>query len=92
MNYYECQCADGYTGNGLQCFDANGTMAVSGDAYVELEMTLKSEVETFPFDPSTDLPTGVELQDLIDQMGSVDTSCSSGSGCTSSFNINEINN
>jgi len=92
MKYYECECADGYTGNGLQCFDANGTMAISGDAYVELEMTLKSEVETFPFDPSTDLPTGVELQDLIDQMGSVDTSCSSGSGCTSSFNINEINN
>ena len=24
--------------------DANGTMAVSGDAYVELEMTLTSEV------------------------------------------------
>ena len=24
-------------------------------------------METFPFDPSTDLPTGVELQDLIDQ-------------------------
>ena len=63
--------------------DANGTWAVSGDAFVELEMTLTSEVriikhdendeficcqvETFPFDPSTDLPTGVELQDLIDQ-------------------------
>ena len=65
MKYYECECADGYTGdysavvttvslhlvkisisgNGLQCFDANGTMAISGDAYVELEMTLKSEVE-----------------------------------------------
>jgi len=69
--------------------DANGTWAVSGDAYVELEMTLKSEVETFPFDPSTALPQGVELQDLIDQMDSVDCS---GSGCTSSFNINEINN
>ena len=26
------------------------------------------QVETFPFDPSTDLPTGVELQDLIDQV------------------------
>merc|ERR1712032_999919 len=92
LNYYECQCADDYTGNGLQCFDVNGTMAISGDAIVDLTMTLKSEVETFPFDPSTDLPTGVELQDLIDQMGSVDSSCSSGSGCTSSFNINEINN
>ena len=34
-----------WSGNGLQCFDANGTMAVSGDAYVELEMTLKSEVK-----------------------------------------------
>ena len=31
-------------GNGLQCFDANGTMAVSGDAHVELEMTLTSQV------------------------------------------------
>jgi len=89
MSYYECQCPDGFTGNGLQCMDANGTWAVSGDAYVELEMTLKSEVETFPFDPSTALPQGVELQDLIDQMDSVDCS---GSGCTSSFNINEINN
>jgi len=92
LKYYECQCADGYTGNGLQCFDANGTMAVSGDAHVDLEMTLTSQVETFPFDPSTDLPTGVELQDLIDQMGSVDSTCSSGAGCTSSFNLNEINN
>ena len=31
-------------GNGIQCFDANGTMAVSGDAHVELEMTLTSQV------------------------------------------------
>jgi len=92
LTYYECECADGYTGNGIQCMDANGTWAVSGDAYVELEMTLTSEVETFPFDPSTDLPTGVELQDLIDQMGSVDNSCSSGAGCTSSFNQETINN
>ena len=69
--------------------DANGTWAVSGDAFVELEMTLTSEVriikhdqndeliccqvETFPFDPSTDLPTGVELQDLIDQVIKLDT-------------------
>merc|ERR1712029_202985 len=92
LTYYECECADGYTGNGIQCMDANGTWAVSGDAFVELEMTLTSEVETFPFDPSTDLPTGVELQDLIDQMGSVDNSCSSGAGCTSSFNQATINN
>merc|ERR1712110_422726 len=93
MKYYECECPEGYTGNGLQCYDENdGTLLVTEDAEIELAMTLKSEVETFPFDPSTDLPTGVELQDLIDQMGSVDTSCSSGSDCTSSFNINEINN
>merc|ERR1712110_986849 len=92
LTYYECECADGYTGNGIQCMDANGTWAVSGDAHVELEMTLTSEVETFPFDPSTDLPTGVELQDLIDQMGSVDNTCSSGAGCTSSFNQATINN
>jgi len=92
LTYYECECADGYTGNGLQCFDANGTMAVSGDYDVDLTMTLTSKVETFPFDPNTDLPTGVELQDLIDKMGSVDSTCSSGDGCTSSFNTNEINN
>merc|ERR1712004_289911 len=93
LTYYECECPAGYTGNGLQCYDENdGTLLVTEDAEIELEMTLKSEVETFPFDPNTDLPTGVELQDLIDQMGSVDSSCSSGSDCTSSFNINEINN
>ena len=62
LTYYECECADGYTGdhhlqppffviyfnpflgNGIQCMDANGTWAVSGDAFVELEMTLTSEV------------------------------------------------
>ena len=63
LTYYECECADGYTGdfnsykkytlvwhkwplqgNGLQCFDANGTMAVSGDHIVDLTMTLTSKV------------------------------------------------
>ena len=33
-----------FLGNGIQCMDANGTWAVSGDAFVELEMTLTSEV------------------------------------------------
>ena len=91
LSYYECQCPDGYTGNGIQCFDADGNAPVSADVYVELDMTMTNEFETFPFDGS-EISNGVELQSLITEMGNVDSSCTSAGTCSSAFNYTEINN
>ena len=41
----------------------------------KIEIMICFQVETFPFDPSTDLPTGVELQDLIDQAIKLNSNC-----------------
>merc|ERR1712165_622610 len=61
LKYHECECPDGYTGNGLQCKDSNGTWAVSADQQVEVEMVLTTNLTTFPF-TGAELTTGAELQ------------------------------
>ena len=90
MKYYECQCPDGYEGNGIQCFDTTtGEQLVQSDQYVELDLTLSQNISTFPFDGSN-LPTGVELQNLINEMGNVAGSCSG--ACEATFNESVVEN
>jgi len=90
LKYYECQCPAGYEGNGIQCFDSvNGTQLVQSDQYVDLELTLTQNISTFPFD-GTNLPTGVELQNLITEMGNVAGSCSG--ACEATFQESIVEN
>merc|ERR1712112_204261 len=90
MKYYECQCPEGYEGNGIQCFDTTtGEQLVQSDQYVELDLTLSQNISTFPFDGSN-LPTGVELQNLINEMGNVAGSCSG--ACEATFNESVVEN
>jgi len=91
LSYYECQCPEGYTGNGIQCLDAEGNPPPAPDTFVELDITVTNEFETFPFDGS-EISNGVELQSLITEMGNVESSCISAGTCSSTFNYTEINN
>jgi len=85
LSYYECQCPAGYTGNGIQCMDADGNFLPAPDTVVDVTMKLTQEVETFPFTGS-EIETGAELQHLIEEMEDVD--CSTGT-CSSSFTLTE---
>merc|ERR1712121_113195 len=90
MKYYECQCPEGYEGNGIQCFDTQtGEQLVLSDQYVDLQLTLSQNISTFPFD-GTNLPTGVELQNLITEMGNVAGSCSG--ACEATFQESIVEN
>ena len=88
MSYHECQCPDGYTGNGIQCKNADGEFMASPDTIVDVTMKLTQYVETFPF-TGTEIETGAELQHLIEEMEDVD--CSTGT-CSSSFTLTETEN
>lgn len=91
LKYHECECPDGYTGNGLQCKDSNGTWAVSADQQVEVEMVLTTNLTTFPF-TGAELTTGAELQSLITEMNNVDSSCSGAASCSATFNSETVDN
>jgi len=91
LSHHECQCPQGYTGNGMQCVNENGTFYVNPDQYVDLTMTLTQEIETFPF-TGAEIETGAELQSLITEMGSIETSCSAGDTCSATFNLTEVEN
>jgi len=75
----------------MQCVNENGTFYVNPDTIVDLTMTLTQEIETFPF-TGAEIETGAELQSLITEMGSVETSCSAGHTCSATFNQTEVEN
>ena len=92
LKYHECQCPAGFTGNGMQCVNENGTFYVNPDQQVELTMTLTQEIETFPF-TGAEIETGAELQSLINEMGEVETSCAAaGDACSATFNETVVEN
>ena len=75
----------------MQCVNENGTFYVNPDQQVELTMTLTQEIETFPF-TGAEIETGAELQSLINEMGSLETSCAAGDTCSATFNETVVEN
>jgi len=86
LSHSQCQCPEGYGGNGIQCF-SNGTMLADPETQVELEMQIMTEEYEFPF-TGEGFSNSAVLESLITEMGSVEAGCNSGS-CQATFNQTE---
>jgi len=83
---YKCECKDGYTGNGIQCKDANGNLSVDPKEVVKMTMVLNSTYYVhphgsglFPVQPGTDA--------LISAMSDVVSACTN-DACEATLNGN----
>jgi len=83
----QCVCPEGYSGNGIQCYNANGTLLADPNTHVELTMDITTEEDEFPF-TGENFSSSAELQTLITEMGSVESGCNGGD-CEATFTQTE---
>merc|ERR1711997_585083 len=86
MTHSQCECPEGYKGNGIQCY-SNGTVLADPKTHVELQMDILTEEYQFPF-TGEGFSSSAELQALITEMGSVESGCNN-QQCQASFNQTE---
>jgi len=89
LKHFQCECnkEDDYIGNGIQCMNnVTGEMSFNPDMHVEVTMTLVNENYTFP--APEELTVGETMENLVSQMESTNTACSS-QGCESTFTNTE---
>jgi len=82
MRVYKCECKDGYTGNGVQCFDQDGNLSSNNMETVELEMSINTDFYVYPHQ-SEEFPFGAEMDAVFDDMNSLSGSCN-GNECSAS--------
>jgi len=82
---YRCKCNEGYTGNGVDCFDADGELAAAAAESVEMSLTLGSDYYVYPH-MSGLFPTDPAVQQLIDSMAATSGQCVGGDKCEATFN------
>jgi hypothetical protein len=83
IKMYKCECGEGYTGNGVQCFDAAGNMSPDPNKIVSVEMSLNSDFYAYP-EGSEEFPLGEAVDALFREMNSVVSACT-GTDCTSTL-------
>ena len=82
---FQCECGPGYTGNGIQCMDSNGTLSLPADTPVEVTMNIMKEEYTYPYTIG-EFGLGEKLESLIEEMGSVAEGSCNSDACEASFN------
>jgi len=82
---FQCECGPGYTGNGIQCMDSNGTLSLPADTPVEVTMNIMKEEYTYPYTIG-EFGLGEKLESLIAEMGSVAAGSCNSDACEASFN------
>merc|ERR1711915_509066 len=85
ISYWQCQCASGYKGNGIQCMDGNGTLSVPNNIGVEVTMSIMKEDYTYPYTIG-EFGFGSNLENLYLEMGKVAGNICDGEACVSTFN------
>jgi len=87
LNYWKCECQKekGFTGNGIQCKDGNGTMSLPLNTGVDVTLSILAEDYTYPFN-SGELSLGEKMEALYQEMGKVAVSVCDGDNCLSTFN------
>jgi len=85
MSDFQCECGPGYTGNGIQCMDSNGTLSLPADTPVEVTMNIMKEEYTYPYTIG-EFGLGEKLESLIEEMGSVAGGSCNSDACEASFN------
>jgi len=85
LNYWKCECEKGFTGNGIQCKDGNGTMSQPPNIGVDVTLSFLAEDYTYPFNTG-ELSLGEKMEALYQEMGEVAVSVCNGDNCLSTFN------
>jgi len=85
LNYWRCECQKGFTGNGIQCKDGNGTMSLPLNTRAEVTLSILAEDYTYPFN-SGELSLGEKMEALYQEMGNVAGSVCNSDNCLSTFN------
>jgi len=87
--YWQCQCnkAKGWSGNGIQCMDRNGTLSAKPNQRVEVTATLTAGLyEDTPVE--NEFNHGAAMESLLSEMESAGSSCS-GDACEASYEVTE---
>jgi len=74
-DWYKCVCNDGFTGNGIQCFDSEGNLSVGTDEEVKVSVSVNSDYYVYPY-TSEDFPLGPQMDNLVGQMNETAETCS----------------
>merc|ERR1712243_150278 len=88
--YWQCQCnkAKGWSGNGIQCMDRNGTLSAKPNQRVEVTATLTAGLyEDTPVE--NEFNHGAAMESLLSEMESAGSSCS-GDACEASYEVTEV--
>jgi len=90
--HYSCVCNDGWVGNGIQCFDADGNPSVeveggSGSTDVSLTLAVSSKYYVYPHN-SSQFPAVQGEEDLINNITTLfenGATCANREGCNGTF-------
>merc|ERR1719347_2318018 len=88
--YWQCQCnkAQGWSGNGIQCRDRNGTLSAEPNQQVQVTATLTAGLyEDTPVE--NEFNHGAAMESLLSEMESAGSSCS-GEDCEASYEVTEV--
>jgi len=83
--YFACKCNSGFTGNGIQCMDADGNLSSNPGATVELTMTLTTE-EYEGQHEAGQFSHGAGMESLLSQMETTGSACT-GEECEATYNM-----
>merc|ERR1712179_544488 len=84
----ECDKAEGWRGNGIQCMDGNGTL--SAMPWQQVEVTANVTVGLYnDTHVENEFNHGGALEGLLSEMESAGSSCS-GEACEASYEVTEV--
>lgn len=89
INYYQCECKKGYTGNGIQCQDANGTLSADPNSPVNVQIKLTSAQYMHPHIEG-EFTYGNRLEEMFGEMVSANQVCKKDDQCKGSYNQQTI--
>merc|ERR1712192_22360 len=86
--YWQCECDKGYSGNGIQCMDSNGTLSALPGQQVEVTLTMTAGLyDEAPVE--SEFNHGAAMESLLSEMESAGGSCS-GDDCEASYEVTEV--
>merc|ERR1712210_245583 len=86
--YWQCECDKGWTGNGIQCMDSNGTLSAMPGQQVEVTLTMTAGLyNDAPVE--NEFNHGAAMESLLSEMETAGDSCS-GDDCEASYEVTEL--
>merc|ERR1712033_70270 len=86
--YWQCECNKGWSGNGIQCMDSNGTL--SAQPGQQVEVTIEMTAGLYNDAPvENEFNHGEVMENLLSEMETAGSSCSA-DDCEASYEVTEV--